>query len=80
MHVGDSRRPPEWGRIPDPEDIFGSVEVDERGEFVGSDGNFQESGTYRLVTMEGVLGLSEFLMGRLKERLREIEKTGKGVD
>ena len=58
VHLSDSRAPPDYGRIAWPEDIFGSLEVDARGEFVeGEDGrlgNWQESGTYRIVTREGV--------------------------
>jgi hypothetical protein len=34
-----------------PEDILGSVEVDGKGEIIG---NFQESGTYRIVTNQGM--------------------------
>lgn len=29
-----------------PEDIFGSVEVDGNGNFVGKNGNYQSSGQY----------------------------------
>jgi hypothetical protein len=54
VHVSDLRRPPDWGRIADPEDIFGSVEVDGRGAFVGVNGNYQESGTYRIITRDGM--------------------------
>ncbi|CRG87561.1 hypothetical protein PISL3812_04579 [Talaromyces islandicus] len=54
IHVSDSRRPPEYGRIAWPEDIFGSVEVDGNGEFVGERGNYQSSGTYRIVTRDGM--------------------------
>jgi hypothetical protein len=54
VHVSDTRRPPDWGRIADPEDIFGSLEVDSSGNFVGEGGSYQESGTYRLVTNDGM--------------------------
>jgi hypothetical protein len=37
--------------LPRPEDILGSVEVDGKGEIVG---NYQPSGTYRIVTNEGM--------------------------
>jgi len=37
--------------LPRPEDIFGSVEVDNKGNV---EGNFQTSGTYRIVTNEGM--------------------------
>ncbi|EED17724.1 conserved hypothetical protein [Talaromyces stipitatus ATCC 10500] len=71
IHVSDSRRPPEYGRIAWPEDIFGSVEVDGNGKFVGRNGNYQSSGTYRIVTRDGILGLSPFLREKLVERLRK---------
>jgi hypothetical protein len=78
------------------------LEVDGTGEFVKGDdgrlGNWQGSGTYRIVTREGMwvylflaeggaweseawavlmgyrLGLSDYLMGKVVERLREEEK------
>lgn len=94
--MSDSRNPPDYGRIAWPEDIFGSLEVDGQGNFVG-DGGYQPSGTYRIVTKEGMyadsissffddvesrlliassLGLSDFLMGKLVERLREEGNSG----
>ncbi|KAL1966738.1 hypothetical protein VTN77DRAFT_3935 [Rasamsonia byssochlamydoides] len=74
IHVSDSRRPPEYGRIAWPEDIFGSLEVDNQGEFVGRNGNYQPSGTYRIVTRDGILGLTPFLREKLVQKLRELER------
>jgi len=54
IHVSDQRNPPDFGRVAWPEDIFGSLEVDGKGEFVAEGGNYQESGTYRVVTNEGM--------------------------
>lgn len=54
IHVSDLRSPPDYGRIAWPEDIFGSLEVDGEGKFVGENGSYQESGTYRFVTREGM--------------------------
>lgn len=59
VHLSDSRLPPDYGRIAWPEDIFGSLEVDAEGRFVEGDegkgpGNWQSSGTYRVVTREGM--------------------------
>lgn len=54
IHVYDHRNPPDYGRIPWPEDIFGSLEVDSNGNFVDGNGRYQNSGTYRLVTREGL--------------------------
>jgi hypothetical protein len=70
IHVSDQRNPPDYGRIAWPEDIFGSVEIDARGEFVDVHGHYQASGTYRIVTREGILGLSPFLREKLTQRLR----------
>lgn len=53
IHVYDQRNPPDYGRIPWPEDIFGSLEVDSSGSFVDGKGNYQTSGTYRVITREG---------------------------
>ncbi|KAL2129363.1 hypothetical protein VTI74DRAFT_7900 [Chaetomium olivicolor] len=71
VHLSDARNPPDYGRIAWPEDILGSVEVNGRGEILG---NFQASGTYRIVTNEGILGLSPFLQEKLIARLQEEEK------
>lgn len=73
VHVSDQRNPPDWGRVAWSEDIFGSLEVDGAGGFVGARGGYQRSGTYRVVTREGVLGLSRFLRERVVERLRGVE-------
>lgn len=53
IHVYDHRNPPDYGRIPWPEDIFGSLEVDSSGNFVDGNGRYQSSGTYRIITREG---------------------------
>ncbi|EMC92523.1 hypothetical protein BAUCODRAFT_38590 [Baudoinia panamericana UAMH 10762] len=73
IHVSDQRNPPDFGRVAWPEDIFGSLEVDGEGKFVDGTGRYQKSGTYRIVTREGVLGLSEYLRKRVVERLSELE-------
>ncbi|KAJ5949568.1 hypothetical protein N7454_001152 [Penicillium verhagenii] len=74
IHVSDSRRPPDFGRIAWPEDIFGSLEVDADGHFVGGDGRYQSSGTYRTVTRDGILGMSPFLRAKLVKRLKELDQ------
>ncbi|KYK60693.1 hypothetical protein DCS_01831 [Drechmeria coniospora] len=67
VHLSDRRNPPDFGRIAWPEDILGSVEVDQNGRVIG---RVQPSGTYRVVTNEGILGLSPFLREKLVERLK----------
>jgi hypothetical protein len=54
VHLSDSRCPPDYGRIAWPEDIFGSLQVDGMGNFVGEGGEYQASGTYRIVTRDGM--------------------------
>ena len=70
VHVSDQRNVPDYGRIAWPEDIFGSLEVDGRGQFVDGHGRYQPSGTYRMVTRDGILGLSEYLREKLVQRLQ----------
>ncbi|GAM85769.1 hypothetical protein ANO11243_037770 [Dothideomycetidae sp. 11243] len=72
IHVSDLRNPPDYGRVAWPEDIFGSLEVDGTGHFVDG-GRYQESGTYRMVTREGILQLSDYLRTKLVERLKQLE-------
>lgn len=60
----------DYGRIAEPEDIFGSVEVDGDGKFIDGHGRYQPSGTYRMMTRDGIFGLSPFLRERLIERLK----------
>ncbi|KAI8229509.1 hypothetical protein K4K55_007033 [Colletotrichum sp. SAR 10_96] len=74
VHLSDSRNPPDFGRIAWPEDILGSVEVDQSGNIIG---NLEPSGTYRIITNEGMLGLSPYLTDKLKERLRQEDEKDK---
>ncbi|KAH0538950.1 hypothetical protein FGG08_004465 [Glutinoglossum americanum] len=77
VHVSDARNPPDYGRIAWPEDIFGSVEVDGKGNLVDNNGRYQPSGTYRIITREGILGLTPFLLEKLVERLRREEASAR---
>ena len=74
VHISDSRNPPDYGRIAWPEDIIGSVEVNGDGTFTDGTGRWQDSGTYRIITRDGILGLTDFMRQRVVERLRELEK------
>ncbi|KAK5164796.1 uncharacterized protein LTR77_009460 [Saxophila tyrrhenica] len=77
IHVSDQRNPPDWGRTAWPEDILGSLEVDGNGAFVDGTGRYQRSGTYRVLTHEGMLGISPYLREKLVEKLKELEAQGK---
>jgi hypothetical protein len=72
--VGDLRNPPDYGRTNYPEDILGSLEIDGQGKFVDGHGRYQKSGTYRIITMQGMLGLSDYLREKVRERLEVEEK------
>lgn len=74
IHISDTRNPPDYGRIAWPEDIIGSLEVDGDGGFTDGAGRWQDSGTYRVITREGILGLSDYMMERVKDRLKELEE------
>lgn len=73
VHVADQRNPPDYGRVAYPEDIFGSVEIDGTGNFVDGTGRYQRSGSYRMVTNQGILGLSPYLRTKLVQRLEELD-------
>jgi hypothetical protein len=66
IHLSDSRNPPDYGRIAWPEDIFGSLQVDNQGNFVGENGEYQPSGTYRIVTKEGMYVVSFYFFPRVR--------------
>jgi hypothetical protein len=59
-----------FGRIPEPEDIIGSVLV-QGGEL--KEETYQAMPTYRLVTPEGPMKLSSFLLQKLREKLETEE-------
>ncbi|KAI5811744.1 hypothetical protein DFH27DRAFT_597451 [Peziza echinospora] len=67
IHISDLRNPPEWSRIPDPEDIFGSVEVSAQGEI--REGSYQPCIGYRVWTRSGVMQLPPYLREKLVEHL-----------
>lgn len=41
-------------------------------------GNWQDSGTYRIVTRDGILGLTDFLREKVVEALKEEERRIQG--
>ncbi|KAK6530791.1 hypothetical protein TWF281_007628 [Arthrobotrys megalospora] len=74
-HVVDRRTPYYGGmRIPESQDILGSLQVNGDGKLVGG---FVECESYRLVTGDGILGLTEYLEGKVRERVEEEERNQK---
>ncbi|KNE66015.1 hypothetical protein AMAG_10292 [Allomyces macrogynus ATCC 38327] len=63
MHVADQRNPPPWGRIPDPDDIIGSVQLDGEGKIQAH--SYQPMPTHRIVSNHGLFQLSPFLHEKL---------------
>ncbi|KAK3678874.1 hypothetical protein LTR78_001327 [Recurvomyces mirabilis] len=74
IHVSDQRNPPDFGRVAWPEDIFGSLELTGDGKFVDGNGRYQKGGTYRIITNEGILGLSPYLRQKVTEKLKELDE------
>jgi len=56
-----------FGRIPEVEDIIGSVLVKD-GKILPE--TYEGLSTYRLVTTAGPMKLSEFMLGKLREKLK----------
>lgn len=81
LHVYDFRAPPPYGRIPDVQDILGTVRIQE-AEFYDEDsperlagqlykttpivpGTFEPNPMYRLLTMNGFIHLSDLLQKKV---------------
>lgn len=69
--MGDARKAKEDCRIPDTEDIFGSVEV-VKGKL--QPGTYQRNTHHRLFTTHGPFKLSDFMQRRLDEALEAQNK------
>lgn len=68
LHIGDERNPPAWGRINFPEDIIGSVELD-NGKI--KEGSYQPMPAHRIITNNGLFQLSEPLTKCVVEAARK---------
>ncbi|KAJ1725197.1 hypothetical protein LPJ53_000620 [Coemansia erecta] len=64
MNISDGRNPPPPGRTGDPEDILGSVLVEDKEIKQGS---FQANLAHRLVTRNGLFQLPKYLQQRLAD-------------
>ncbi len=75
-HIADQRKPADQNRVPDPNDIIASVLVRD-GKVFTEQGGYEPGAHHRLVTMDGVMKLSEGLMALLQQalvRVRGMEK------
>ncbi|KAI7875039.1 hypothetical protein K492DRAFT_136975 [Lichtheimia hyalospora FSU 10163] len=71
LHIADERNPPPWGRIPYPEDIIGTVLVNNG---VIQPETYQEMPTHRLVTSNGIFQLSEPLRQCIVDESKKLIK------
>ena len=55
LHIADERNPPPWGRIPVPEDIVGSVLLQDG---VIQPNSYEPMPAHRIVTKNGIFQLS----------------------
>lgn len=62
--IYDFRNPPTYGRIPDVEDIFGSVQLNQKGI---EKGTFEKNTMYRVATTTGFVQLTDLLHDKLKK-------------
>ncbi|KAI1315363.1 hypothetical protein EDD11_000922 [Mortierella claussenii] len=68
-HIADYRNPAPFGRIPLPEDIFGSVQIID-GAIQSS--TYQRMPSHRIVSSNGLFQLSEYLHGKLVDHLQNL--------
>ncbi|KAG0232714.1 hypothetical protein BGW42_007968 [Actinomortierella wolfii] len=68
-HIPDYRNPAPYGRIPLPEDIFGSVQIVE-GEIKPE--TYQRMPSHRIVSSNGLFVLSQYLHQQLLQHLRNL--------
>jgi len=71
MPIYDFRRIPEYARIPEVDNIFGYVQVNEQGKIIP--GSYQSNNLYRLCNgTDGLIKLSDYLYSELQA---ECDKT-----
>ncbi|KAG0204030.1 hypothetical protein BGX28_003909 [Mortierella sp. GBA30] len=68
-HIADYRNPAPYGRIPLPEDIFGSVQI---VDGVIQPSTYQRMPSHRIVSSNGLFQLSEYLHEKLVQRLQNL--------
>ncbi|KAF9405754.1 hypothetical protein BGZ94_003389 [Podila epigama] len=68
-HIADYRNPAPYGRIPLPEDIFGSVQI---VEGVVQSSTYQRMPTHRIVSSNGLFLLSDYIHEKLLGHLQNL--------
>ncbi|KAF9189152.1 hypothetical protein BGZ51_009818 [Haplosporangium sp. Z 767] len=68
-HIADYRNPAPYGRIPLPEDIFGSVQI---VDGVIQPSTYQRMPSHRIVSSNGLFQLSDYLHEKLVHRLQNL--------
>ncbi|KAJ3122100.1 hypothetical protein HK098_003122 [Nowakowskiella sp. JEL0407] len=67
LNINDSRVFSHWGRVSDPEDIFGSIML-EKGVMIP--GSYQRMPTHRFVSLNGLFQTSDFIHEKLLEKIK----------
>ncbi|KAI9326401.1 hypothetical protein BDR26DRAFT_135277 [Obelidium mucronatum] len=70
LNISDVRVFTPWGRVSDPEDLFGAVLLKE-GVIV--ENSYQKMGTHRLVSGNGLFQVSELLHEKLVKELENVQ-------
>uniref|UniRef100_A0A060T301 ARAD1C29018p n=1 Tax=Blastobotrys adeninivorans TaxID=409370 RepID=A0A060T301_BLAAD len=72
FHIYDLRNPPVYGRIPEVEDIIGTVRLDGKGIVPQS---YEANKMYRLATRAGYIQLSDYISEQLAKQLKHTNPT-----
>lgn len=75
FHVYDMRDPPPYGRIPEVQDIVGTVRLEEEGKEVIVPDSFEFNPMYRVLSMYGFVNLGDELNMKLRKACEEYEKS-----
>ncbi|KAG0325001.1 hypothetical protein BGZ99_001156 [Dissophora globulifera] len=68
-HIADYRNPAPYGRIPLPEDIFGSVQIIDG---VIQSSTYQRMPAHRIASINGLFQLSEYLQEKLVDHIKRL--------
>lgn len=73
MPIYDLREVPNYARIPDIENIFGYIQVDDKGKMIP--GSYQSNNMYRLYTgLNGLSSLSDYLLEEMRKECSKLSE------
>lgn len=65
MPIYDMRNVPRYGRIPEIDNVYGYLQVDELGKMIGQ--TYQANDMYLLFNADGLITLSDFLLEEVRK-------------